>query len=320
MLIKMLETDQIKIDLNVVSSIMNFAGYQGLLNYLSIETYKKVVKDEYVNCTNLAQFSFLDEETWIKHMDLLVEMELATKNGSKYITRRKLKNWHGFANEKTPDSLTLNGSIVFNMTEIYKKKNDLKDLLYLSLVENIMKGRSISRSFITKLTGFNKYAQRSIEERYNGTLVEKVTHHMPVTDSEQTINKLEKMPVFYGVISPKHMYCTKTSKDKSNCKVIQQGNKLKIKKLNLSYFVKSKSVKSKRSNDFLKGKEVWDWDNFDMVLDTSSESKSNKFRGMLSTADPRKMSWKDFYRYNYNNVGVISDDGSFCNIRSILNP
>jgi hypothetical protein len=320
----MLEKDQVKLDLSLVSSIMNFAGYKGLLGYLSVETYKQVEKDEYLDFHKISQFSFEEtKENWEEIMDKLVEMKLATKNGQKYITRRKLKDWKVFSSENTNFSNKFNGYIIFNMTELYKCKNNkenLKDLLYLSIHENVIRGKSISRNFIKDLTGIGKNYQKTIEKKYEGTLVEVVDHHIPLNDKEQ---KLSNKPVFNGVISPKHLFCTKTSKKKSNCKVIQLGNKVKIKKLNLSTFkskkVKSKIIKSKFLNESFTNNEVQDWENFDMVIDTSKESKSNKFKGVLSVNDKRSISWKDFYHYDYENVAVITGNGTFSDIRSSLN-
>jgi len=322
----MLEIDQIKLELPVVASIMNFAGYKGLLNYLSLETYKKVVKDEYLNFKKVSDYSFIKSESqWIKFMDKLVDMDLAAKNGKYYVTKRKLKGWRTFSEKNTPQCMKLNGYIIFNMSDLYNMRNEenIKDFIYLSLVENVIKGKSISRKFIKDITGVSSNIQRKIEKKYKDNVVFSIEHHVPISDREQSEGMVNGIPVFKGAISPKHMYCTKTKKEKSNCEVIQLGNKLKIKKLNISYFVSKKvnvsKKKSKLLNDSFKNEKVEDWDNFDMVLDTSIEGKSNKFRGILSINDPRYISWKDFKHYDYENVAVLTGNGALTDVRSILN-
>jgi hypothetical protein len=319
----MLEADQIKLDLTLVSSIMNYAGYEGLLNYLSIETYKKNIKDEYLDFSKFEPYSFFNQKKWECSMDRLVEMSLVVKNKDHYISRKKNKDWFHFCENKTPMSNSLNGFIVFNLTELYKKRQDkhLKDYIYLSLVENVLKGKSYSRNFIKKITGIKPQQQRAIEDRHKGTIVLEVQkHHIPVNDNEIKNKKVRDIPVFNGVVSPKHMVCHKTSKNNSNCNVIQLGNKLKIKDQHISYFqIKKTFKKSKSLNDELKSSEVQDWEDFDMVLDTSKKARSNKFKGILSVKDTRRMSWKDFHHYDYDRVGVISENGTLVPLRTLLN-
>lgn len=315
----------IKVDLSVVSSIMHFAGHEGLLCYLSLETYKTFKKDEYLTHDMLGEFGFIKlDSSWTRHMNLLVDMKLATRNGDHFITRRKLKDWRVFASQTTPQSLEFNGYIYFNMSQLYRRRNEcknLRDLIYLSLVDNLARGKSISRPFIRKLTGISKFVQRNIEKKYNDIYIQKREHHIPLSDKE--VDK-QNTPVFHGQFRPNELKCGKSLKSKSNCKVIQLGNKLKIKDLNISYFknkkVKSKSMSpSKNPNKSLPNDEVCDWEKFDMVFDESDDSKSNKFKGILSVNDPRKMSWKDFNHYDYDTVKVLSKKGCFENLRNILN-
>ena len=255
-----------------------------------------------------------NKSEWNVFMDKLVEMGLSVKNGEHYITRSKLKSWKKWCSEKMPFVLDLNGYIIYELSFLYKNKNNsnLRDLIYLSLIENVGRGKSLSRSFIKKFTGLSDQKQRKLENKYKGSLIETEEYHVPLNDKEQ---KETDKPIFNGVISPKEMKCMKTNKKKSNCKVIQLGNKTKIKKINLSSFL---SKKSKRSNDSAEAPEVLDWENFDMVIDCSTEASSSKFRGILSTKDTRKISWKDFSHYDYENVKVFDEEGNLTSIRTIM--
>jgi len=312
----LLEKDQIQLDLPVVASILHYAGYNGLLSYLALETHKRVLKDEYLSFEKSEKTRFLEnKEDWELYSQKLVDMGLAVKNGSHFITKSKMTSWKGWCEANFPNVLSLNGSIVFEMTELYKMKNneELRDILYLSIIENINKGKSMSRSFIFKFTGLSSEKQKKLEDRYEGKYLTKETHHIPLNDKEQ---KETDKPLFNGVVSPKEMICVKTNRKKSNCKVIQLGNKVKIKKLKVSNFVYKKI--SKASNNVKKVAEVQDWENFDMVIDCSTEATSSKFRGILSTKDTRKISWKDFKHYDYDNVKVFDQHGNLTSFRTII--
>ena len=131
------EKEKLRLDVKLVSSMMNHAGYKCLLNYLSLETYKKIVKDEYVNFNKIGKYSFInDEKTWIHFMDKLVELKLAVKNGNSYITRSKLTEWRKYMEENQKHCTRFNGYLHFDMTQLYIKKDheDLKDLIYLSIL------------------------------------------------------------------------------------------------------------------------------------------------------------------------------------------
>jgi hypothetical protein len=323
------EKDKIRLDLSLVSSILNHAGYKGLLNYLSLETYKKVKKDEYVNFDAMGEYAFIkSEKDWISSMDTLVEMKLAVKKGNYYISRSKKKEWRQFQEQFIKQSKKFNGFIHFDMTEIYihKENPELTDLLYLSIHQQVIRGKSISRGFIKDLTGVGKTLQRTIEDRQDGRYLEKIEHHIPVGYGEEYKDKVGDIPTFNGRFNPKHLKCHKTNKSKSNCKVIQLGNKVKIKDLRICEFEFPKnSFKKVKSNldclndSSMQSEEVQDWNNLNMVLDTSEKSKSNKFRGMLSTKDNRYMSWKDFKNYDYDKVNVLSEDGTLLQLRDTLN-
>lgn len=314
-----LQSNQIRLDLSTVSSILNHADYKSLLCYLSIETYKKVVKDEYIGFDMFSPYNFLNKkEDWEKSMDKLVSMNLAVRNGDFFITRRKLKDWRVFCNENTPSSLKLNGYIIFDMTLLYRYrgKRDLRDLLYLSLINSVGKGKSISRGFIKTLTGINKHTQRVIEREYEGVFIETHQYHLPIQENES----MEGIPTFSGTFNPSTMSFKKDKK--GNCKIAQLGNKIKIKNLIITKF-QNKKLKSKiesaldpvnKSSDG----EVHDWEDLRMVLDTSTDGKSLELRGILNTNDPRAKSWKDFKNYQYHKVSVLSPKGELTNLRSLL--
>jgi hypothetical protein len=323
------EKDKIRLDLSLVSSILNHAGYKGLLNYLSLETYKRVNKDEYVDFHAMGEFAFIkDEKTWISFMDKLVGMKLAVRKGNYYISRTKKKDWRQFQDLFIKQSKRFNGFLHFDMTEIYilKESPELMDLLYLSIHQQVIKGKSISRGFIKDLTGVDKNLQRKIEDRQEDRYLEKITHHIPVGYGEEYEKKVGDIPTFNGHFNPRHMKCFKTSKKKSNCKVIQLGNKVKIKDLRICEFEYPKKAFKKHISNLnhlndssLQSDEVQEWNDLNMVLDTSESSKSNKFRGMLSTKDRRYASWKDFKNYDYDKINVISEDGTLIELRDTLN-
>jgi hypothetical protein len=203
--------NNIKLKLSVVSSIMNECGYKGLLTYISVETYKKIVKDEYVNFSMLKEISFIENENeWIHFMDKLVSMKLAIKNGSYYITRRKIKDWEIWVNDNCKISTKFNGNILINLTEFYKLKNNqnIKDFIYISLIDSVLTGKSISRRFLFELTGVKNKEQRKIEKRQTNLITPK-SYIIPVSKKDPLINK----PVFNGYLNI----------EKGKCKIIKDS-------------------------------------------------------------------------------------------------
>lgn len=323
----MLEKDKQNVDLKVVSSILNYTGYKGLLNYLSVQTYKSLVKDEYVNFSKIKEFSFIkDEKTWIHFMDKLVEMNLAVKNGNSYITKTKLKTFWSFLNEKQKNCKKFNGSIVFDMFQLYRFREDknIKDIIYLGILGSVIKGRSISRKFIKDLTGVSPETQKRIEKRCSEEYIDDiVTHHIPVSCDEIKNKKVNNIPVFRGYFDQQNMQCSKSSNKKiNNCDVIQLGNKVKVStKIDFCYFNKDKKFEKPNSdinNLNNPDGEVQNWESISMVLDTSESSKTNKLRGIVSTNDKRYKSWKDFNSYDYHSVKILNEKGVE-DFRSLLN-
>jgi hypothetical protein len=297
------EKDKLRLDLSLVSSVMNHAGYKGLLNYMSLEVYKRAIKDEYVNFQKIKDFSFIkDEKTWYHFMDKLVEMKLAVKNGSSYITKSKKKEWKKFLFENHKHCSKFNGFLHFDMSilhKIYKDNdiNEMKDLIYLTIVDKGIIGNSTSRAFRESLTGVSPKSQKQIEKRQLGKLVDVSEHHIPVYHLETKDNKVGDIPVFNGVTSTKHMVCHKSTNKKSNCKVIQLGNKLKVKDLNFcsfeypkTQFQKPKSNLDNLNNHSSKKGEVQDWESFDMVYDLTNDSKTIKARGIVSAPNDTRYS------------------------------
>jgi hypothetical protein len=320
------EKDKVKVDLILLSSILNYAGEDGLLNYLSITTYKRIINSGYVNYEKFKDYAFINSESkWIESMDKLVEMGLAVKNGTQYTTKTNKKQWYKFVEEKQKFCKKFNGYMHFDVTELYVLRNnkDLKDIIYLGIRDRVIKSKSISRRFIKELTGCSIYRQKQVEHNLESVYLEMEEHHIPVSDNEVKNNKLGDIPVFSGNFSPKHMLCVKSKK--GNCKVVQLGNKVKVKNIRICSFErkKQKVVKPQSSLDSLNNPsketgENQDWESFSMVIDTSGSSKSNKFRGILSSNDYRYSSWKDFKHYDINKVNVLNPDGSMEDLRSIL--
>jgi hypothetical protein len=149
---------------------MNYCGYKGLLNYLSILQFKQLPK--YGNCyvnhsSKFHPFSFIERESeWNHFMNKLIEMGLAIKNGEYYTIRTKLKDWKEFSEQNTKDASNFHGYIKFDMTRLYNERNKgsrLEDLIYLSLIDCAFKGRSTSRKFKRLLTGYKSFEQIKID-------------------------------------------------------------------------------------------------------------------------------------------------------------
>lgn len=227
----------IRIGLDRISSILNYAGTDGLLAFLSVETFK-YFEDRYASFELMKKHYSLikNENDWTKAMDKLVEMKLANNMQKYYITVKKLNNWKEWATTHTPKSLEFNGFIIFNMHEFYKKvhkKVDLKDLIYLTIRENVVKEKTYSRGFVKDLTGLSAEEQKKIEERHPD-LVEVVGNQYVPISKETKVDS--NKPIFPGEFVPSKFKCKRNSPRFSNCKIIQSGNKVKIKNLNLSYF------------------------------------------------------------------------------------
>jgi len=243
------------------------------------------------------------------------------QNGTHFITRVKLKEWKQYSTQNDPKPLTLNGFIVFNMSELYKLKNnpDLKDLIILSVIQNVTKGRSVSREFIQTLTGLKAHQQQKLAER-NPELIKTLETIIPINEIEER-NIVNKNKIFSGVYLPQLIKCKKATKKYSNCKIAQQGNRYKIKDLGFSFFeYKKSSVSYTRppNNFLLDKKEVRDWEDFDIVLDASKNSDTIRLRGIINMKDKKETSWKDFKTYDTQNVDVLKENGILTNLRSIL--
>lgn len=329
----------ISLGVDRISSILTYAGTDALLAYLSVETFKHF-EDKYCNFNLLGNFSLIkSEKVWLESMDKLVEMKLATACGNYYITRTTLNDWQEFAKKNTPKSLQFNGFIVFNMTELYKNsdtKTRLKDLIYLTIRENVVKDRNYSREFVKDLTGFDKEAQKRIEER-NSDIVE------VIGDQFKPISKFDKVddkkPIFPGHFVPSQLKCIRVSNKNSSCRVIQSGNKVKIKPLNLSYFkvgkrfndsCKRDEVKSMKGNNEScnRGKVVsrkivpknsLQWNDFDMVIDSSRDFENYSDQKLVHKNDRRKSSWKNFKTMNYSKIMVLDQNGSLKTLGESIN-
>jgi len=306
----------LKLRLSLVSSILHECGPKGLLSYISVETYKKIAKDEYVTFEMLKDFSLLsDKNEWEDSMNQLVDMKLVVKNGDHFITRSKMKEWKKWAASNCGISLKFNGHVIIDLSEIYKLKNkrDMNDFIYLSLINCVLYNKSISRQFIYELTGVKKDEQKKIEERQEKH-IEVKQHVVPVSKIEQY--KLTDHPIMDGTLNTKKLKCKTTKQTFSNCKVTQVGNKYNI-NLKLFKFLKPKTYNRVRTalNDVLNSNTgVHHWCAVDLIIDTSSDAVSNLSEKVVTVKD--KIDWN---KYNINKVYTFSNNGNLSPIRSSIN-
>jgi hypothetical protein len=317
--------EEIRLPLMVVSSIMNNGGYKALLNYLSMQCYKANVNDEYLNYEKFKDYSFFNEREWIKYMDKLCDINLATKNGSHYVTKTKYKQWRVFADKYAKRSLKFKGTMIYDMALLYKKRKTgsaLKDLVYTDLRNSVIKNKSISRRWIHDLTGFDSKTQKRIEIDL-GLIPQE--HYLPVSSNEVKNNKVGKIPTFDGYLDHTTMSCFKTQNksNKSNCRVIQLGNKLNT-KCTFSYLHVDKNQYKKRTKGNLStlnispklDEEVKDWYDYDILIDSSSSGVTK--RGIISSGDKKYKSRQKLKSVGYDCVSVIDENGELKNIRNLL--
>lgn len=324
----------VKLDLSLVSSIMNYCGYKGLLNYISVMQFKQL--PEYGNCyvshqKNFRSFSFIERESeWNHFMDKLVEMKLAVKNGYYYTIRTKLKEWKEFANIHTPDCFTFHGYINFNMTKLYQERNKgsrLEDLIYLSLIDNVIKGRSISRGWKQKFTGIIPSEQRKIEKR-NEDVIQVIQHYVPVHQKETENGRVGSKVVTLGQVYTDTVKVNCDLNEKKNCKVFQVGNRTQVKPYVLvSEFQTKKGFKVQKKTDLNQlndSLEVGDgirWRDLSAVIDTSMDldDRSKRTHKFLNVKDKRYKTWKDFSNLEYDRILVLNEKGQLSNLRKYLN-
>jgi len=67
------EKDKLRLNISLVSCILNKCGYKGLLSYISLETYKNVNHDEYVNFEMLNRFALVSKADFEHHVQKLVD-------------------------------------------------------------------------------------------------------------------------------------------------------------------------------------------------------------------------------------------------------
>jgi hypothetical protein len=306
---------------------MNHGGHKTLLNYLSMQCYKSLVKDEYLNFEKFSSYTFIhDEKEWVKHMDKLCDLKLAVKHGTHYTTKSKYKGWRDVADKYFKKSLKFKGTMVYDMIKLYKYKGnggELKDLIYTDLRGSVVKNKSISRKWIYDLTGYDHRKQRRLEKDLGITPQE---HFLPVSNKEVKNNKVGKIPTFDGYIDHSSMSCfrTKNKSTKSNCRVIQLGNRLDTKSIfsrlhvdNNQYEKKAKSNLSTLNMSPKMDDEVLDWFDYDMLVDSSSTAQTK--RGVISGKDKRYKSEQKLKKVDYDSVSVLSSNGELKNIRNLLN-
>lgn len=326
----MQEKDKIRVPISVVSSIMNNGGYKALLNYLSMQTYKTLIKDEYLDYAKFKDYSFLKENEWIHFMDKLCYLKLAVKNGTYYTTRSKFKEWREFVEINNKQCLKFNGSIEYDMSLLYKHRftDSLRDIIYIDLRNTVIRNKSISRKWITDLTGLSSKIQKSIENDNEGNFdIELIEHYIPVSSKEIKDGKVGNIPTFNGFLDHTNMSCFKTNSKKikqSNCRVVQLGNRMIAKsffsKLHIDKTQYKQKLKSNLSNvnmSSMKNDEVKDWYDYDILIDLSKESITKN--GILSCNNKEMKYRKKLKSFDYDKISVINSKGNLMNMRNQLN-
>jgi hypothetical protein len=306
---------------------MNNGGYKCLLTYLSMECYKKTVEEEYLTYEKFKDYSFLNEKEWTYFMNKLCKIKLAVKKGDHYITRSKYKEWRRYTEVNDKKCLKFNGNMYYDMSLLYtnRGKDNLKDLVYIDLRNSVVRNKSISRKWVCDLTGVGIKAQKRLEKKYEDDLLIKSEHHIPVDHNEVKKNKVGKIPTFDGYIDHHSMSCfkTKNKSKQSNCRVIQLGNKIISESLFSRSWVDKTQYKQRKGNLSnlnkvpMKGSEVKDWYDYDLLVD-SSKSGITK-RGIISCNDKKMKTREKLKKCDFQDVSVISENGGLFNIRSILN-
>jgi len=309
------QKSKLRFHTSMASSILHHCGYEGLLCFAELTTYKRFMGDKYVNFESLGKARLTTDKTrFLKIIEKLVEMKLVNKMGDNYTVRRKFKEWKEWASENTKESLTLGGFIDLKLCPLYKSKSreDLRELIYLSVITSTVKSKSISRGFIQKLTGLSKQCQRKIEKKFPD-LVSIESNYVAVDRDEKSFFS---QPSYAGNINGKYMHCGKTSK-RGNCRVVQTGNALKLKNENLKLFesVKTKNYNKKPSilnNILTRECEVQSLDHIDLLVDISKDAINGpKVATAKSNINFRNVQLKKTF--------VIDELGNVKNIRHTFN-
>ena len=149
----------------------------------------------------------------------------------------------------------------------------------------------------------------------------------------------EKKPIFPGHFVPSQLKCVKVNHKNSNCNVIQHGNKIKIKPLNLSYFKVGKRFNDSCKRDEVKSakginnpcnrgevisrkivpKNSLQWNDFDMVIDSSRDYGNHYVQGFVSKNDRRQSSWKKFKSLKFEKIMVLNHNGSLKTLGESIN-
>jgi hypothetical protein len=306
---KFLEEDKIQIELSVVSSILNNAGFMGLCDFLALETYKHIIQDEYVNFKKIEPFLInKSEKRWLKSMGKLCDLGLAVNNNGHFISRTKLKDWR----QKNAEYQKYGGYIVFDLNEMYRKKENITDLLYLSISSSVMCSNTYSRGWVEKLTGVTPYRQRLIEKR-NPDIIQTNQNLQPV--GAVRLNKLEeegkKAVVIKATFDSKNLQMVRGGR----INTIQYANKIKCKNLGLAYLKSKKNTINNKP--FWRKDEVADWKKIDTVIDT--ETTCDTTGKLIASNDTCKKTWQGFHTSAFDSVRVLSEKGSLITLRKAIN-
>lgn len=303
---KFIDGDKVIMDLSVVSSIMNEVGIMGLLDYISVETHKHIIADEYINFHKIQPLLFNKSESrWKKSMNQLCKIGLVTCNNGQYITRTKLKDWKSLNAKYTK----YGGKIIIDITKLYRdsKERNVTDLLYLNIISSVMSYNTYSRGWIEGLTGYSPFRQRQVEKN-NKDIIEVYENLQPITKLQ--IKDIEKrnLPVIKANIYTSKMAVIRNKKGK--VLTTQAANKIRFKNEGLVYYKRNKKANYNKS--FWVKDEVVCRESIERIIDLSTNAISDG----IVVASYDKM---DCVGLDYDKVQILTENGRMINLRGAIN-
>jgi hypothetical protein len=346
---------EIRTDLRKVTSILKVLSYEHLYEYLSIDSYKKTYDRHYFSWTDAKSTSFCSHKAkWIKVMEDLCKHGVVIKSGETYTTTKKVSDeWISSCIENdSVKQLNMNAKtnhIYLMNLEAFrdiKSKTQFKNFIYISLIGLYQDHGSLTRSFISELTGCSKYQQLKIEEK-NEDIIEVTPRYRPVDthNIDWDVRKLKKgsnSPCFPAYVSESLDECFITTTKKSNCYVVQTGNSYKInhKQENLIKIKNIVKFKNKNRNKINKILDYFDFkedewmseaildvnsrasfNDVSLVLDLDKENR-NEFQHYLTPNNMGRTGFRKFKRLfnDFQNMIVIDSKGNTNSMDSRLAP
>jgi hypothetical protein len=314
----------LRIDLDIASSILNHCDHRGLLTYMSLITCKNIKNIHYINYKTIQEFSLISNQKDLDYaLKKLIELKLVYRLGNRYTCRVKKKEWSIRAEKYTPDALTLGGILNIEIDAFYRFKNEkrnLKEMLYLTIMDAVQQGKSVSRKFIREVTGVSEKTQKRIHFKYKDYIKEK-EHYIPINTEEKY--KIGNIPTINGQFNSETKQFTGFKQHKKRFKMIRGGNKVYVDPLyrfgSLEYSKPKKERESWYLNESVqKRDEVVDWDSFMATIDFDEDSQSKRNYDLVSFKDTRYSTWDKMFRYNFAKINVITETGEIMNIRDYL--